>query len=87
VRLDGVSIEILNGNGIGGATSRLQLWLRNQGIDAGRQANLPPYKTAHTSCTELDARSPVSAAPNTRPPIGPRQRMTACAAAIPQARP
>jgi hypothetical protein len=47
-QLQGVSIEIVNGNGINGAAARLRLSLREQGIEAGRLANLPPYKSAHT---------------------------------------
>ncbi len=47
-RLEGASIEIFNGNGVDGAAARLRQWLRDQGIEAGRLANLPPYKSAHT---------------------------------------
>jgi hypothetical protein len=46
--LDGVSIEILNGNGIGGAAARMRQWLQTRGIRAGRLANLLPYDSRQT---------------------------------------
>jgi len=46
--LDGVSIEIVNGNGTPGTAARLRLWLRERGVEAGRLANLWPYKSTHT---------------------------------------
>jgi len=46
--LDGVSIEIVNGNGTPGTAARMRLWLRERGVEAGRLANLWPYKSAHT---------------------------------------
>lgn len=46
--LQGTSIEIVNGNGITGAAARLRQSLREQGIEATRLTNLPPYKSTHT---------------------------------------
>ncbi len=48
VSLDGVSVEVINGNGIGGTASRLRGWLRERGIVVGRLANLVPYNSPQT---------------------------------------
>lgn len=48
VRLEGVSIEIVNGNGVEGAAARMRLWLRQQGIESGRLVNLRPYSSQST---------------------------------------
>lgn len=48
VSLEGVSIEIVNGNGISGAAARMRVWLQQQGIVSGRLANLPPYTSQST---------------------------------------
>jgi tetratricopeptide (TPR) repeat protein len=47
-QLGGVSVEIVNGNGTPGTAARLRVWLRERGVEAGRLANLWPYKSAHT---------------------------------------
>ena len=46
--LQGVSVEIVNGNGIAGNASRLRGWLRERGVAVGRLANLLPYNSAQT---------------------------------------
>ena len=48
VSLDGVSVEVINGNGIGGSASRLRGWLQQRGISVGRLANLLPYNSLQT---------------------------------------
>ena len=48
VSLDGVSVEIINGNGIGGTATRLRGWLREHGIAVGRLANLVPFNSPQT---------------------------------------
>ena len=48
VSLEGVSIEIVNGNGISGAAARMRVWLQQQGIVSGRLANLLPYTSQST---------------------------------------
>ncbi len=47
-RHDPFSIEILNGNGVGGAAARMRHLLQEQGIQVSRVANLPPYKSVST---------------------------------------
>ena len=47
-RQDHFSIEIMNGNGVGGAAARLRDLLQEQGIHVRRVANLPPYKSVST---------------------------------------
>lgn len=42
------SIEILNGNGVGGAAARMRHLLQEQGLHVRRVANLPPYKSVST---------------------------------------
>jgi tetratricopeptide (TPR) repeat protein len=44
----GVSIEIVNGNGIDGAAARLGRLLRDEGLRVGRLANRLPYDTPRT---------------------------------------
>lgn len=44
----GVSIEIVNGNGISGAAARLGRLLRDEGLRVGRLANRLPYDTPRT---------------------------------------
>jgi Flp pilus assembly protein TadD len=71
VPLAGVSIEIVNGNGITGAAARLRNWLGEQGLRAGRLANLLPYDSPRTQvlyrpgkaeqARELAQRMPVGA--------------------------
>ena len=48
VPLDGIRIEIVNGNGVEGVAGRMRLWLRQQGIESGRLANLLPYSSLRT---------------------------------------
>lgn len=47
-RPDHFSIEIMNGNGVGGAAARLRNLLQEQGIHVRRVANLPPYRSVST---------------------------------------
>lgn len=47
-RPDPFSIEILNGNGVGGAAARMRDLLQEQGMHVRRVANLPPYKSVLT---------------------------------------
>lgn len=46
--LDGVRVEIINGNGLVGAAGALRNWLGEQGVKTARLANLPPYDMART---------------------------------------
>ncbi len=49
LKLDRVSIEIVNGNGIIGAAARLRQLLRDGGIHVGRLANRVPFDSRHTT--------------------------------------
>ncbi len=46
--LDGVSVEVVNGNGIAGTAGRMRGWLQERGIGVGRLANLLPYNSQQT---------------------------------------
>ena len=46
--LDGVSIEIVNGNGINGAAARLRQLLRERGVEVRRLSNRLPYDSPRT---------------------------------------
>lgn len=75
--LDGVSVEIVNGNGINGAAARLRQLLRERGVEVGRLANRLPYDSPHTqvlyrsgqadAAQEMAKRLPVDAAVGSAP--------------------
>jgi len=69
VSLEGVSIEIVNGNGITGAAARLRQWLGQQGIKAGRLANLLPYDTPQTQILYRPGRAGAAQAVAERMPL------------------
>lgn len=68
--MEGVRIELVNGNGANGLASRVRRWLNERGVHGGRLANLPPYKIERTvviykagqaeAARELARRMPVA---------------------------
>ena len=70
VRLQGISIEIINGNGIHGAAARMRLWLGEQGIVTRRLANLLPFSSLHTQVQYRPGRSEAAHEVAQRMPIG-----------------
>jgi hypothetical protein len=68
-RLAGVSVEIVNGNGINGAAARLRLRLQEQGVKVGRLANLRPYNSPHTQVLYRPGKAEAARAVVNRMPV------------------
>jgi len=68
-RLEGVSVEIVNGNGITGAAARLRLRLQEQGVKVGRLANLRPYNSPHTQVLYRPGKAEAARAVVNRMPV------------------